>query len=255
MRPDKRNEIKRGPNEGHPQNKDQHGGKESNDRTVYVKVFPRIDSLEDFRNDYNAAQKSNTSQAKKQLAWSVISAVLLFIYAGFTYWQGHSAQKLVRIAQATFDASNRPYIGVDGFDTVHFGHRPKQDRPKESEDFTSPNPTPQTDHMLFRVVIKNFGPVPGTNFVAKWQIFADGKEIHPNVEIPDKSAVLFPTQPTMLGGFLGGADYKSLIGGSLTLRMKIYISYDGPQKHYEECETVQYDHTVNRFLNLGSGCT
>ena len=66
--------------QGH-QNPDDHhkpSKEESTKRHVYVEPGVKIDSVEDFRNKYDASQKEASCHNKKVLFWTIVSAVLAF---------------------------------------------------------------------------------------------------------------------------------------------------------------------------------
>jgi len=80
-----------------PAQKDGQGEKETTKRHVYVEPGVQIDLVEDFKKKYEASQSETTPQNKKQLLWTKVSAVLLFIYVGLTLWQARSAQTSLNI--------------------------------------------------------------------------------------------------------------------------------------------------------------
>ncbi len=100
--------------------------KENTNRHVYIEPGAKIDFVQDLRDKYDAAQKDSTSHSKDVLFWTKVSAVLLFIYAGLTFWQGYSSQKAANAAKSaaqtadqslkdsrqTFRLENRPYVVI-----------------------------------------------------------------------------------------------------------------------------------------------
>src|ERR1700734_457518 len=102
--------------------------KESTKRHVYVEPGVRIDLVEDFRQEYRANQKTNTTYNDRQLFWTIVSAILIFIYAGLTGWQGCSAKRAAdaatvaartakgQLVQMTTQSEDdqRAWIGVTG---------------------------------------------------------------------------------------------------------------------------------------------
>jgi len=106
---------------------------------------------------------------------TVVIAVVNAVYAVFAYWQWQEIKESNRIngisagaaklaantAHDTFVTTNRPYIGV------YASKIQKQDCGSKDCDY------------LFRVTVKNFGPVPGDNFIFHYAVLSDGKPVTP----------------------------------------------------------------------------
>lgn len=59
MRRGDRNKVKGCTDQGKPKENNDHRNEETIDQNVYVKVVPRIDSIENFREDYKTCQREN----------------------------------------------------------------------------------------------------------------------------------------------------------------------------------------------------
>lgn len=102
---------------------DGHGG-ESTKRHVYVEPGVQIDLVKNLREEYDANQKKNTAHSKRILFWTIVSAILLFIYSAITGYQASLtresvktaqrsvdvAQEAIKESQGQFQSQQRPYI-------------------------------------------------------------------------------------------------------------------------------------------------
>lgn len=84
--------------------------KENTNRHVYIEPGVKMDFVQDLRDKFDAGQKDSASHSKKILLWTIISAALLFIYAGLTFWQGHIARKTLKTTSEFFQRDQRPYV-------------------------------------------------------------------------------------------------------------------------------------------------
>src|SRR5207245_2523613 len=151
-----------------------------------------------------------------------------------------------KIARDTFNATNRPYVGVN-FITLSYASSDSAGHPKFEQ-----TPTSGADVVAIniRADIKNFGPVPGRNFRADWKVFFGGKEEPGDKKIPDTPSTIYPTQSAYLEMIIRGEEYKALAAGK-QLKLDITVEYDGPSGHYKECQEHQYAHTAYAFMMLG----
>jgi hypothetical protein len=167
----------------------------------------------------------------------------LFVYVIFSGYQGCEMKKSVDIAHDTYVAANRPYIGVNTFQLAYFGE----------DKILRDRATKDTKAFAFKAEIKNFGPVPGSDFVGSWKGFLNGAEIK-GTKIPDNPSILFPSQVAYLTHTVFEPDYTALMNGQKTLAVEITVEYKGPSGTYKYCERHQYAADVNGFINLGA-CT
>lgn len=153
------------------------------------------------------------------------------------------------ISKATYEAAERPYVGVNGF-AVNYSPDKITD-PKQ----VGPVPTSETTRVAFRAEIKNFGPVPGTEFQPDWKAFLNGVEIISRPKIPDYPSIIFPSESVYLSGEIFGKDYSAVQAGEKTLTIQILIKYSGPSGTYKSCEKAQYVPDMSAVANLGEKCT
>src|SRR5258708_4102432 len=85
-------------------------GKESTKRHVYVEPGVKIDFVQDLRDKYDSSQTEDATHSKKILFWTQVSAVLLFIYAGLTAWQGSLTRESINNNSKQFQIDQRPYL-------------------------------------------------------------------------------------------------------------------------------------------------
>jgi len=215
-----------------------HGGgkKKSTNCHVYIEPGVKIDLVDDLKQQQKTSEANNTAHQNKQIFWTKVAAGLLLLTAGFSGWQ-------VKIAHDTFNAANRPYVGTAG---VLKSYVQIVDG---KEQFTD-SPTPETTKMNINAEVKNFGPVPASDFWLKWKIFLNDKEmsVKPNPDSPD---TLYPGQMSRLVGSVWGDVYRSIANGTVVLRIEITIKYKGPSGTYYECTEHKYDPQYNSFWSLG----
>ena len=108
--------------------------------------------------------------------------------------------------------------------------------------------TPVATAIEFGIPIKNYGPVPGTNFKGNWRVFFGGNEIN-MLEIPSLPGTIYPTQEVYLEGRGPGRDYVDLMNGK-ELILRTQVEYDTPSKHEESCQKYQYVRQHHSFVTL-----
>jgi hypothetical protein len=207
-----------------------------------------LNTVKAISSDYRTSQQSQESYHKKTLWVSVAGVLVVAAYTTVALWQGCSTRNLVTIANKTFEAANRPYVGVSKIDVA-----PVEIRPTVAPNTNQPQTT-EPNMLFFHVEIKNFGPVPGTNFLVRWRILLSGIN-QPFDKIPELPSTIFPTQPVSLFGHAGRRDYPAIMSGEKTLAVEVTIEYEGPSGHYKECSKHQYDSRFNAFLDLGPMCS
>jgi hypothetical protein len=104
----------------HADQRDKHGDKESTKRHVYIEPGAQIDLVEDLKNEYKTANTDSNTRNDKQLFWAKVSAGLIFVYAGLTFWQGCSTQRAADAAKHSAETTReamildqRPWVYAD----------------------------------------------------------------------------------------------------------------------------------------------
>jgi len=166
-------------------------------------------------------------------------------YTHYTRNQLKVAGDQLRIAQDTYNAANRPYVGIEGWAlTFYVGDKP----------FTGPSLTRELMRQSTRMVVvpqvKNFGQVPGTNFVQDWDVTIDGVSL-PVSKLPDRPSTIFPSQVKTMRGTIAGPLYAAIKANEKILKIEMKLQYDGPSGHYKECTIGQYAPDFAAFYDLG----
>ncbi len=137
---------------------------------VHIEPGVEIDLVQGLKEQRETERQETTTYNKKQLFWTKIAAGLVLAYATLTLWQGFETHKIAEISKNTFNAVNRPYVGIESVPT-------KRDDQKKT--------------LQFAVAVKNFGSVPAERAQIRWKAFLGGQLI-PGPRIPDSPASLFP---------------------------------------------------------------
>ena len=193
---------------------------------------------------HTAEREEDKRRAKKNYIVGVLTLVAVVIYAGIAAWQGWLTRKVMQIAQKTYDASERPYVGIKGVDAFYTGLTP------DGKNEMVLRPTQYSTAFSYRIGIQNFGPVPGDRYIAYQRIFLGQRELaFQNLE---ETTTIFPTETLFEAGAIRGNDLVTLETKKELLVIHITIRYDGPSgKHYIYCEKQQYDPDVASFIDLG----
>jgi hypothetical protein len=97
---------------GNQQSEPKHSNseKEFANRHVYVEPGVEIDLVQDLKDTYETSQRDNTTHNDKQLFWTKISAGLILLYAGLTFWQACTARNALTSSKDNFRSEQRPYV-------------------------------------------------------------------------------------------------------------------------------------------------
>ena len=74
---------------------------------------------------HEAANHEQDSWNRKKFRVELATAILLLIYTTIAAWQGCLSRNLVITANKTFEAANRPYVGLDGVGVIFVAGDPK----------------------------------------------------------------------------------------------------------------------------------
>jgi len=197
------------------------------------------------KHDAERTEDGISESKKVTREWLMFAAIV--IYAGLTAVQAYltrniakSSQDQVNIAQT----ANRPYIGLNTTYTNYF-------EDKGGSIIRSGVPFNDTTGMQFSPEIKNFGPIPGTDFHSDWKIFLNGIEQVGEPRITDRPMMFFPGQTIRYEARVNGAQWQDIKNGNQTLTYQIMIVYDGPTGHSESCTKQRYEPQVGSFMLLG----
>jgi hypothetical protein len=183
----------------------------------------------DFKQEHDAERKQDGEKEKNNFWLAVATLGSLFVVAGLTFWQGWLTRKIVRISQKTYEVSERPYIGVEQFDAI-FIYVDKNGEPQASQ-----NPRPDAIAYKWSARIKNFGPVPGTNFTTSMRVFWNGQETILVDRLTNTATTFFPSEETSVKGMVPQKLVQSLMSQTRHLETEITIDYDTPTGHDHSC--------------------
>jgi hypothetical protein len=181
-------------------------------------------------------------------AIAFLALLALIWYANISQGQLDGIHESNRINKSSSDLAYRPYIGVSNIEVLF--------TPLNVKNFkqVSQVPTDETKALSFKVDIKNFGPVPGTDFKDKMIFLVNGITV-PGRGVPDSTFTMFPGQEVGIVGSIGTNDYPAVQHGDKVLEVETTVEYTGPTGKYKYCETARYEPNVNGFLRLGEQCT
>jgi hypothetical protein len=201
-----------------------------------------------FVTQHESEQKDAESHNDKTelIGWLTLFAVV--VYAGLTGWQGWETRTLVKTAQDTYNAIDRPYIGVSGA----FAFLERRDENGKTtrvgeEDRTSANT------MSFSFQVKNYGSVPAVNTVTRLDVRINGVPI-PGTHFSDAGSEMFPGEEFQIGGIAGYEVYPSIALGKSIFQVNVHTTYEYAGRSYDNCERQQYVPDVATFIELGPIC-
>jgi hypothetical protein len=142
---------------------------------------------------------------------------------------------LVKIAQATYSDTVRPYVGVWNQTPIH-----------------------NVKDRIFTINfdIKNFGTIPATDFLADWRCTIDKHIIPASSEIKQDPGTLFPGDYISKVAAARSRDYDLIVSGREILEFEVVANYKGPNHKYNYCGKFRYVSSIDRFISTGTtGCT
>jgi hypothetical protein len=178
---------------------------------------------------------------------------LLFLFLSWqslTLAQGWLTREILKVSQKTYEASERPYIGVENIPSGYVS--------KDKDGELKSVPKPEKDAFLtqfqFSAQIKNFGPVPGRNCAAHARAFWNDKEVPSAKRFSDTPTTIFPTEVVNIPGHIENSSVDSLVRGTGILELEIAIDYDTTTSHDHSCTKYRYSSDDGGFALLGN-CT
>jgi hypothetical protein len=80
------------------------------ERQVHLEDGARIDFVESLKKSQSEEHNENIRIQRRQLWLAAITAILLFITAGFAFWQGYSSQRSADAAKDAADTANKALV-------------------------------------------------------------------------------------------------------------------------------------------------
>lgn len=218
------------------------------DGNIRVTSEVPIQLPKDFLADYHTGQEDNKSHNKqvRLVSWLTFAAVV--VYAALTAWQGCETRKLVKTAQDTYDAADRPYLGINGITANYVAV-------KDGSVVNLGKSSTGAVAVAFTIEIKNFGQVPAENFRNDSDAVLAGKEISGTIPTGTKGGEVFPSESVYFPGHLGPPYYSDVISKKSTLLIRVHLSYSYASKKYEHCEKEIFNPDVGVFESLGVDCS
>lgn len=207
-----------------------------------VRIEPNPEDKDRYA-DEKECRKNQVDAAKWLNVISGIGAGIAFLALIALIVNACLIAKSNRISKRASELAYRPYIGFEG---IPFSFKERDSKGVET---VAQSLNAKTIAMAFRADIKNFGPVPGTQFTGRWRIFVGGDEIEGR-QLRDTPSTLYPGQVVSLKAQLTPEMCKSIFEGR-HLIVEITTDYTGPTEHDNECEKEQFEPEANTFFNLG----
>jgi hypothetical protein len=158
----------------------------------------------------------------------IATATVCNLYISYRLWD--STARSADLARKSFEAGNRPYIGIERL-TLN------RDDKKHA--------------LSFSLVIKNFGNVPAEGDM-RWRTFLNGQE-QPSIHLSHGTDLLMPGQESELGpsGMNDGV-FNSVVSGASILEFCFSAKYKGTEgSAYTHSEKERFDPGPNRFHIIG----
>src|SRR5712675_1333255 len=135
----------------------------STNRHVYVEPGVEIDLVQDLKKKYESSQTESAAHNRRQLFWTKITTVLLFLTAGFAGWQGWSTRKASRaaetaanVAKDSMQIDQRAWLAVTDIYTTTNSKQPELGLPLDARiQFRNAGKTPA----LYTRISRNQGRV------------------------------------------------------------------------------------------------
>ncbi len=176
------------------------------------------------------------------IGWLTLIAVVIYAFLTFL---------LVKNGQDTYDAVDRPYVGVERTTPTFFLNGPSGSVVDPKTVLSNPA---TANFMRIDIAIKNFGSVPGLDVNPIIDARLNGKQIAPSNPLPYKGFELFPGHSYLVTVDLGPNIFPHVASGSPVFQMDITVHYRYGNKTYEYCERRQYMPQLAAFLDRGPIC-
>lgn len=142
-----------------------------------------------------------------------------------------SVQQQAIVSRKTFEASNRPYLGIDSVENV-------ADKMKPTMDTT--------------IYIKNFGSNPADNVHITRHWYVNGIESPRKNKNVEAQGTIYPGVVRSLEDRIYDVDFDGLNTGRLAFWVRVEITYMWAKKNYAYCEEFEYGPLYENFLERGS---
>lgn len=201
----------------------------------------------------NHAKKEETywnrqiSSAKTTNIINGVGAAIALLALGGLAANAYLIRQSNIISKTSSDLAYRPYVGPIG---VEVGFYSAESRIRNEY---TPRPRPESIGISFAVKVKNFGPVPATQFSMKIKPSVDNV-VFPALGVPDSPSTLYPGQIAEEEAIAGTANYADIEEGRKSLDVEVRVEYTGPTGNDKDCQKFHYDPATHQFSILGPRC-
>jgi hypothetical protein len=235
--------------------------KENQERHVYLKSIVLLDVVKELKDQHAKEREEDAGHQKRQLFWTLVAAIFVFLYTGAAFWQGCASQKAATAAKESADtAKNALYVSEKAL--ILF-EPPEFDENESAVHISYVNgghvPTGPMTFLAYKVIYAGY---PGQQRVsaADVLIYAKITQTFPTI-LPDQSQGARPQQGLILP--VVDADHQTWTDGSegvivaghytytdgfpgtppITQFFCIHSIYDMRLKktHMEDCVPAPYD--------------
>ncbi len=148
--------------------------------------------------------------------------------------QAADAKQVAQTTAATYDASLRPYVGVE-------------------DDHTDVDPTKFTITHLF--TLKNSGQIPAASVTTELKAFLNDGETMNSASVAEAQNGLTPGNHFIVPNQLTDGVAKAAITGAGALVIALRWTYTWRDKSETDCTNMQYDAERKRFGIIGNACS
>jgi hypothetical protein len=195
-----------------------------------------------------AANEKKEAREGRKLILEFITVLLIALYAGLTLWQASLTNRLLKTAQDTYAAIDRPYVGMNLVNVT-----PSTKDAKGSPAKAGKSPRVEVTGITYQVEIKNFGSVIGEDFRQRFEVRINGQEVLAK-RISDTASEIFPGESVYVFGQVSGDPLKLVVQGKSILQFDLSADYAYGGKQYHYCERAQFIPNPVEFVKLGPIC-
>lgn len=168
------------------------------------------------------------------IRWARAAFFAAAAYGAVAFWQSYETRTLVKTAQDTYTAIDRPYVGIDTVDRAFI----KLDAHGNVINLGGNAKGAQA--MGYRIGTKNYGSVPAEKFSSESKMTIGDEQV-PGIYASKTPGELFPGQTVFFVVSVGQSSYEDVIYGRKRLSLFVHLTYQYAGKSYEYCEKQQYE--------------
>lgn len=182
--------------------------------------------------EYETSTSKTEKRESRRFVVEFITLLCVFAVGIMSFIQMKQVINSARIAQASYDATTRPYLGIDG-------------TPIKSDAFGNP--------AGFSVVLKNDGSTPAYKVRFDMKMDLIGASVHAT-NLDHGELMILPTAHIDTEATLSPEAGQKLQTKQATISIYLRFSYHWRDKYEEECEKETYVPELKTFLSQGNNC-